>query len=87
MPHPGDGLDELSLAVALDAGNAVDLAGAHREVHVVACDEASLVGHHQVVDLEPRSAHLGRFLVDLEGDVTTDHEVGERLGRRLLRIG
>ena len=31
LAHPGEGLDELALAVALDAGHADDLAGAHRE--------------------------------------------------------
>ena len=31
-PHPGDGLDQLPLTVALDAGDAEDLAGPDREV-------------------------------------------------------
>ena len=31
LAHPGEGLDELALAVALDPGDADDLAGAHLE--------------------------------------------------------
>ena len=49
VTHTRERLDQLSLAVALDAGDAVDLTGADREIDAVHRDQAALVGHDEVV--------------------------------------
>ena len=47
-PHAHEGLDQLALPVALDAGDAEDLAGAHLEVEPVDGGDAAVVVAPQV---------------------------------------
>ena len=48
-PQPDDGLDELRLAVALDAGDRDDLAGANVERHALDRDVVAVVADYDVV--------------------------------------
>ena len=54
--QPGQRLDELGLAVAVDARDADDLAGAHVERDAAHRLELAVVEHVQVLDLEQRLA-------------------------------
>ena len=77
----GDGLDELLLAVAIDACDADDFAGADREVEAFDGLDAALVVHVQVANLKDGLAGRGGLLLDLEVHVVSDHHVGEVLLR------
>ena len=85
--HPGDRLDELALTVALDAGNAEDLAGAHLDVEPVDHRVTTVVVDRERVDVDHHVTRRGVALLDLEHDVAPDHQVGQRLLRRGLGIG
>lgn len=89
--HAHDGVDEFGLAVALDAGDAEDLAlvdgegdavehGTHHPVRVGR-------GQPQSVDGEHRRVRDGRLAGLRRGQLTADHQLGELLGRGVLRIG
>ncbi len=58
--EPGQRLDQLGLAVALDAGDADDLAGVDGEVDAVDRDLVALVEDGQALHLEQRPAGLRR---------------------------
>ena len=76
----GQAVDELGLAVALDARQADDLARAHREAdaaHGVFLVHAA--GHRQTADLQHRFAGLGRGFFDGKLHVAADHHAGELL--------
>ena len=76
----GQAIDELGLAVALDARQADDLARAHREAdaaHGVFLVHAA--GHRQTADLQHRFAGLGRGFFDGKLHVAADHHAGELL--------
>ncbi len=55
---PGQHLDQLALAVAGDAGDADDLAGAHREREVAHRRLAAIVERCEMADVEPRLAEI-----------------------------
>ena len=77
----GDRLDQLRLAVALDAGDPEDLAGRDAELDVSDLLVAGFPAHREVAHLEQRRyrAELLRggdarvLRVEREGDVTSDH--------------
>ena len=89
LAQPGDRVDELALAVAVDAGDADDLARAHVEGDAADGLEPALVAHLQVLDAEDRVARLRRRpLVDAQQHLAPDHERREAvLGRALARHG
>ena len=78
----GQAVDELRLAVAVDAGKADDLAAADLERNVL--DGIVLVelgGHGHALHLEHDLAKLGRLLVHMEADAAADHHGGQLLRR------
>ena len=75
---PGDGLDELALAVALDAGDAEDLAGAHLEVEAGDGGDAAVVVDREVADLRARRRPGAAGALSIsKDDVAPDHERGQ----------
>ena len=86
LEEAGDRLDQLRLSVAVDAGDADDLAGAHLERDAAHLLEPALVLDVDVLELEHDLARARRRLVDAEEDVTADHHPREAvLGRALAR--
>ena len=84
----GDRLDELLLAVAVDAGERDDLAASHRQRHAVDGLQVAVVADVEVLDGEQRIARLARSLVEREQHVASDDEPGQAaLGRALPRHG
>ena len=75
-PEPDQGFGELALAVALDAGDAEDLARSNLEVDAV---QLPLTG--EPLDPKDRLADLDRRLLEPEQDRPADHHLGE-LGLR-----
>ncbi len=86
LAHPGDGLDQLALAVALHAREPEDLAGAHVEVAAGDDRHAAVVGDREVPHLQHRLAGLGGLLGHLEDDLAADHQRREVAGRRGLGV-
>jgi len=85
-PQPGERLGELALAVAGDAGDADDLAAAHRERDAAQRGQTAVALGVQVVGLEyhlPRrpGARLATVLLDL----APDHQRRQGLGGRARR--
>src|SRR5690606_9680824 len=80
-----DGAGQFGLAVALDAGQAHDLAGADGQVEAVEDLDAGVVDDGEPFDLQARLAGLGGGLVDGEGDLAADHGRGH-LGLRGGRL-
>ena len=82
VDQPGDRFDQLALAVAFDAGDADDLAGAHVERHVV--DDAARAGADgEIADAQRDRARLRRRLLDPQQHVAPDHQP-RQLGRARL---
>ena len=82
-----DRLGELGLAVALNAGDAEDLAALHRERHVVDEDLPHVVGHGELGDHEGVIARRRGSLVDRQRDGAPHHERCELgVGRRGLGL-
>ena len=80
--HAEDRLDEFGLAVALDTGDADDLAGADDEVDVRQQRRAAgAVGERQPVEAHDDAVGDGRFLRLGGGQLRADHEFGELLAR------
>jgi len=80
-------VNELGLAVALDARETDDLAAAHLKRNVL--DGVVLVhlgGHREVLDVEHDLAGGLVRLVDDKADGTADHHGGELLHRGVLRV-
>ena len=75
VPQAGDRVDQLGLAVAVDAGDADDLAGAHLERDAAHLLDAAVVEHVQVLDLEQRLARVRRRLLDAEQHLAADHQL------------
>ena len=76
----GEAVDELRLAVAVDAGDADDLPGAHVKAHIV--DRVPLVGpggHGEVLHLQHRVGGMGRVLHHLQLHRAAHHHVGQGL--------
>lgn len=69
----GYSLDQLLLAVAVDARDAYDLACAHGEVEVAHGLDTALVLNHQVVDAEDLLAGIGGRLLYNQVDVVAHH--------------
>jgi hypothetical protein len=82
----GDRLDELGLAVAVDAGDADDLAGAGVQREPLDGLEPAVVGDVQVAHLEHRLLRVGGVLLHAQEHLATHHEAGQALlGRALAR--
>ena len=75
IPH--ERLDQLALAVALDAGDADDLAGAHLQVEAGDGAVAAVVVDLEAGDVEHDVARVGGALLDLQHDAAPDHHVGQ----------
>ena len=78
----GQGINKFRLAVAVDTGDADDLARADAERHVL--DGIVLVnlgGDRQMLDRQNLAARLKRALFDMEIDVSADHHSGQFLRR------
>ncbi len=84
-PDPGQRLEQLRLAVAGDARDADDLAGAHLEADALDPGHTGAIAHAQAFDLEHGCAGPSRRLLDPEQDLAPDHQLGELLGRGLGR--
>lgn len=84
LAHAGDRFDKLRLAVAVDACDAIDLAGADLEADVVDDCLAVLALDRKAVHLENRLARLGLLLVHLEVDRASDHHFGQLALARVL---
>ncbi len=86
LPQPGDHLDQLALAVRVDARDADDLAALDLERHVPDRGELPVVARGHPLELEQRLAHLVLGLLHLEEHVAADHQPREAaLGRALGR--
>ena len=84
--QPADGLHQFGLSVALHAGHAQNLAGAHLQRQPVHGRQATVIQHVQLLDDQHRLARLRRFLLHLQDDVAADHHGGQRLLRGALRL-
>ena len=83
-----DRVDELGLAVALDAGDADDLALADGEVDVLDQRAAVRAVHHgDVAQLQHRRLAHGRGARLRRGQLGADHHLGQLPGRRRPRVG
>ena len=85
--QPRQAVDQLGLAVAVDAGDAQDLPGPHVEadvVHGVAL--VGLGGDAEVPQGQHRLPGLGGLLVDLQLDGAAHHHVGQGLLVRVLGV-
>ena len=85
--HPAERLDELALAVALDAGDADDLTGAHLQVEAGDGPVLAVVVDLEAGDVEHDVAGVGLALVDLQHDAAPDHQVGQPGAVGLRRRG
>ena len=83
--QPGQDLDELGLPVAVDAGDADDLARAHVEARCPRTFSRPRSSHcPDVLDLEQRAPGARRRLLDAEQHLAPHHEAREAgLGRAL----
>ncbi len=77
--HPRDGLDELLLAVAVDARDADDLARPHVEREPAHGLEAAVVHDVQVLHLQRELAGRRGLLVHHQQHLAADHELGQAL--------
>ncbi len=84
--HPHDGLDELRLAIALDAGDAEDLALADRERDVREEVAAEFIGQRDVLQVELDVIGDGRLGRLRRGKLRPDHELGELALGRGMRV-
>ena len=82
--QPGEGLDELVLAVAGHARHPEDLTGPNVEGDALDGLVATVVADVKVLDLEDRSAADETAPVHGEADLPPDHELGQVL---LVRLG
>ena len=80
-------LQQLGLAVARDAGDADDLAGAQLESDIVEQPHAARVDQGQVLGLQQHLARLRRRLVELQQHLAADHQLGQLLGAGIRRCG
>ena len=86
LRQPGERVDQLGLAVAVDPGDADDLSRAHLERDVANGRQPALVEDIEVLHLEQGLPGLGRLLVHLEEDLPPDHQLGQLLlGRAFTR--
>ena len=78
-------VDQLGLAVAVDARDRDDLTRAHVERGAADLLDPAVVAHVEVVDLEERRRGLSRGLRDAEKHLAADHQRREARLRRALR--
>jgi hypothetical protein len=78
-PQAGDGVDQLGLPVAVDAGDADDLPRADGQRQPAHGLEAAVVVDDEVGDLQPRLGRPAGRLLDREHDVAADHQPREAL--------
>ena len=74
-PDAGNRLEQFRLAVACNAGDADDLAGAHVEGNVVHHRDAALILHRQVPDRKLDRAGLRLALLDPEQHAPAHHQL------------
>ena len=79
MRETNHGVDEFILPVALDAGNADDLAAADVEAHTLDSLVSAIVPDMDVVTRECDGSHLHLDLWNLEDDVAADHHASQFL--------
>jgi hypothetical protein len=77
MAQPGERVDQLALAVPVDAGDADDLAAPHLERDAAHGLEAAVVEHGQVLDVQERLARLRRPFLDPQQHLAPDHRARE----------
>ena len=76
--EPGEGLDELVLAVAGDAGDAEDLARPDLEADVLTTSRPrSFVHARRPATVEHHVGRMALAAVDHQLDIATDHQLGE----------
>ena len=75
----GERVEQLRLAVAGDAGDADDLAGADVEADALDPRHALVARDHEVAHLEHRLARLRRRLLDPQQHLAADHQLGQLL--------
>ena len=80
-----DRIDQLRLAVGVDAGEPDDLASADGEADVANGLEPAVVVHVEVLDLEQRLPGMRGGLVDAKQHLASDHHPREPFLRRALR--
>ena len=78
-PQAAERVDQLGLAVAVDAGDADDLAGPHLERDVAHLLDPAVVERVQALDLEERLAGRRRLLVDAQQHLAPDHQPRQAL--------
>ena len=86
LAQPGDHLDQLALAVGVDAGEADDLARAHLEGDVAHRGQLAVVGGARRPRPEQRVADLVLGLLDPQQHVAADHQAREAALRRALGL-
>ena len=84
--HAGERLDQLALAIAVDARDADDLAGADVQREPPHGVEAAIVAHPQVAHREHRLARMRRAALDVEQHVAPDHQLRQTALARPLAI-
>ncbi len=85
-PDPRERLDELGLTVPLDARDPEDLALPHLEAHFAHGREPPARERGEARHAENGLAGVRPGLVDVHEHGTADHELGDLLGGRLLRL-
>ena len=80
-----DGLDELALPVAFDAGDADNLAGAHVERHAIQ-NRAGAGAYREIAHAERHVAGFRGRLFDTEQYFASHHQPGQLRRARLLRL-
>ena len=83
--QPGHRVDQLGLAVPVDAGDPDDLPGAHLERDAAHLLDPAVVEDAQAVDAEQRLSGVGGVLSDAQQDVAADHQPRQALLRRARR--
>ncbi len=73
LAEPGKDLDELGLPVAVDAGDADDLAGPDRERDAAHPLQVAVVQRVEVIDFEQRLSGCRRALLDTEQHLAPHH--------------
>ncbi len=86
LPQAGEDLDQLGLAVAFDAADPEDLPATQLQALDIDDLAAAVVVRLDVPRREDRRARRGGRSGDGERDIASDHEVGELLGGRVLRL-
>ena len=83
----GQAVDELRLAVSVDAGDTDDLALAHVERDLLeGVVVVELRSNREALDLQDGLAGLGRLLVDGKFHIAADHHAGKLFLRRVLDV-